>query len=517
MILKAWLMLLVVWLVAAQTVSGQYLSGISSSNYAGTNALYQNPAQAADSRFKVYVNLATVDAYLNNSFLSWNAPFSFLSFATNTIPNQYRNERGQVRWSKSYLQERLNGRLKQLTTGADLRGPSLLINLNEEWGLGLTTRVRSGVSFRKTSEEFARVLHYSPQVAQLLNQGSTSQQGYVNGNAYAELAATLGKVLVDNGEDFWKAGVTLKRVVGLYNAHIHVDEATHTLIRDPQRRGFTALDFPTIRGAVGYTSQEAFENASPSPGWLLGNQSAGGGWGLDLGIVYEYRPNARRYRYRDRTGNHSDGSVNKYKYRISAALLDFGAIRYKNPAYVNQYEVDVRNRRLTQGYFNNIKSSDEAGERLVNFTGVPESARGTNYRAGLPTALNLSIDYQATNRLYVSGLWTHSLAGVRSKAMQTPSMVGVVPRWESRWLEVSMPVLLQSNYSMLTVGLAARLGPVFVGTDHLGGLINLGNPRGVSVYAGAGIPLYRKAPGDPNPCWDPNGKKSFWNIFRRKN
>ncbi|WP_266364003.1 DUF5723 family protein [Tellurirhabdus rosea] len=515
--LKNFLLALTLSSLLTVSASGQYLAGHVNSNYAGTNSLYHNPAFAADSRYRVHVNLATADAFINNNFLRWNAPFSFISLISGNVPRPYRNEKGLVRWEKSYMQETQHHRPKHVASAMDLRGPSLLINLNPRWGLGLTTRVRTGVGMRRVSENLARQLYNSkPDEVATDELFYENQRGYAALNSAFEMGGTVGYVLADNEEDFWKVGLTLKRLVGLYNAHIHLDRATYELIGNPGDKAYEALAIHNANGELGYTSFDGLANFRFTPGWLLGRAAAGGGWGADLGVVYEHRPDVRRYRYRDgKHGMQKDASQNKYQYRISASLTDLGGIRYRNANYVTNYPVNVENKLLTKEFLGEVKDLDDVTNGFVSALGISDAEKQSRMNASLPTALQLSVDYKVRPHVYVNALWVQSLTGARSRGMRTPSMVGVVPRWETRWAEVSLPVLWQADYSNLSVGAAVRLGTIFVGSDNLAGILNVGKPRGASVYAGAGIPLFRPAPTNPNACYQPWRRKGLLDWFRR--
>ncbi|WP_154178470.1 DUF5723 family protein [Larkinella terrae] len=495
---------------------GQYLTGIVNSNYGGTQSIYRHPSEVVDSRYRVYINLAATDLYASNNYVRWVAPFPLVRYLTGQVPAQYRTERGRSLGRTGYLKEQLNDRDKRLTLGGEVRGPSALVTINDRFGVAFTTRARTGISYRRTSEETARLMLYGTQIAELQRVLNEGQHGMANINGYAELAATFGAVIFDNDDRFLKAGLTIKREIGFYNAHIRVDDGTHQIIRDPNAIGFQALNVRKFDGVYGYTNQTAFQRARLSPGWLFGKQSAGGGWGFDLGITYEYRPDFRRYTYREQGEVRRDPTKNKYLYRISASLVDIGGIRFRNPEMVNLYQVSVTNKIISNTTFIGVKTPDEINERVVNSLGLPLMNRATSYRSGLPTALNISADYQFKDQLYVGFLLTQSLVSPNAVAMITPSMLAVVPRWESRWAEVSMPIALQDNYTMPTIGLALRLGPVFAGTDHLGGIANIGNPRGANFYAGATIPLFRRGPKNPNDCYFPPQEGGYWKRFGRR-
>ncbi|RRB06531.1 DUF5723 family protein [Larkinella rosea] len=495
---------------------GQYLMGIANSNYGGTQSIYRHPSEVVDSRYRVYINLATIDAYASTNQVRWVAPFPIVSYLSGQVPAQYRSERGKSLGRTGYLKELLNGRDKRMSLGGEVRGPSALVTLNDRFGVAVSSRIRSGISFRNMSEETARLLLYGTQIVELQRILNEGQHGSANVNGFAELAATFGAVILDNDEMFWKAGVTIKREIGLYNTHIRVDEGTHQIIRDPTATGFQALRIQKFNGVYGYTSQAAFQRINLSPGWLFGKQSAGGGWGFDLGMTYEYRPNIRKYTYRENGEIRRDASKNKYLYRISASLVDIGGVRFKNPEMVNRYQVAATNKLITNTTFQGAKSPDDINGRVVSVLNLPLMDRTTSYRSGLPTALNVSADYQVKPNVYVGVLWTQNLMPATSVALMTPSMLAVVPRWETRWAEVSMPIALQDNYSMPTIGLAMRAGPFFAGTDHLGGLANIGNPRGANFYAGATIPLFRRGPINPNACFFPPQEGGYWKRFGRK-
>ncbi len=500
----------------ALPVAGQYLTGIVNSNYAGTQSVYRHPSEVVDSRYRLYLNLASFDLYAANNYVRWVAPFSFPRYLTGNIPNQYRAERGRSLRQTGYMEEQLNGRDKRISIGGEVRGPSALVNLNDRFAVAGMTRIRTGISMRQVSEEMARLMLNGTQILEQQRKVFENQSGYANLNAYGELAGTFGAVLLDNDDRFWKAGLTVKRLIGLYNTHMVVNDGAHEIVRDPNQIGFQALMIRKFNGVYGYTSQGAFESAGLSPAWLLGGRSAGGGWGFDLGMTYEYRPEIRKYTYREKGELRRDPTKNKYLYKISASLVDIGGIRYRNAGYVNLYDVDAANKLITNTTFRDAKSPDEIQNRIVDVLDLNPAQKRTSFRSGLPTALNVSVDYRVQEKVYLGGLWTQSLKPAQSVAMMVPSMVAVVPRWESRWVELAVPFTLQDNYTLFTVGLAARLGPVFIGTDHLGGLTTIGKPRGANLYAGAAIPLFRKGPVNPNKCFFPPQEGGYWKRFGRR-
>ncbi len=496
----------------------QHLPGVAMSNYAGTQALYHNPAFVADSRYKVHVNFVGVSLYEANNHIRYDAPYSFLSLLTNNVHDQYRNEKGAIVLPSSYLVEKLNGRDKHLNIGIDARLPSVMFSLRDgQFGIGLSTRIRTIANLTQTTQPIASALRSRGKNPDMVDKLYENQSGNLHLNAMGELALTAGGVLIDNDTDFFKVGVTVKRLVGLYNAHIIINDGSFSIKADPNYNNEKEYyELPAISTRYGFTADGAYQNFKPTPGWLIGREAAGSGWGFDLGLVYEYRPDVNKYAYREKGERKLDGSKNKYLYRLSVAFTDVGAVRFKNADYARQYQVTTANKSLkfdqfkaldgTAGFFNAVNTSLD----------TDTTARISNFRSVLPTALQASLDSRLKTNGYVNVLLVQNLIPSGAFGMKGESILAVTPRYEHKWYEVSVPVSLMNHYGSFGIGLAGRVGPLWFGTDHLAGLLNIGKPKIFSLYAGVSAGLYRRPPKSPNDCFLPDGS-SFWQrLFKRK-
>ena len=74
-------------------------------------------------------------------------------------------------------------------------------------------------------------------------------------------------------------------------------------------------------------------------------------------------------------------------------------------------------------------------------------------------------------------------------------MLALTPRYDHQWWGVALPVTYYA-FDQLRVGLAVRVGPVFFGTDQLGGFTGTPQLRGADFYAG--IKLF--------PFWNSEGR-----------
>ena len=501
--------LLILYVSMPLISQSQHLPGVAMGNYAGTNALYHNPAFVADSRYGVYVNLVGTQFYTANNHVKWDAPFSFLSLITNTVSDDHRNDRGALIFPRSYLDEKLNGKSnKYLNAGGDTRLPSFMFNLFKgKVGVGLSTRARYILNTSGLTEPLARLISKTTKLEELQGPVFTNQSGQLHLNGLGEIAFTLGGVVMDNETDFLKVGVTVKRLLGLYNVHAIIENSTFTVLPDPawaNRRELIGVDEINVRYAI--TRDEGYTNIKPTPAWIFGDAPPGSGWGFDLGTVYEYRPDINKFSYTSKGLRQSDATRNKYLYRIAVSLTDIGKVHFKNPNYVLQQETHTTGKQFRYDDFQKLKGS-EGFFTAINQSLAGGSSLAPNFRSVLPMAFQASVDYQLKPNVYVSSLWVQNLIPQSAFGMKAESVIAVTPRYEHKWYEISVPLVLMNRYRSPAIGLAGRIGPLWLGTDHLTGLLNIGRPKSFNLYFGISGGLFRKPPEQQNQCWPP--RKSF--------
>ena len=503
-------------IIISQFVQAQQWLGISGSNYAGTNSVYNNPANIADSRYKLYVNLVANDIFIANNYVGYNAPFSILKLLTNSAAQEYRNSKDVIVFKNAYYDINTDSESYSMNILDDLRGPSFLYTINSKRTVGLMSRIRTIVKFSNAPLHLANVVRLGTDTLLVKNQDFTINNLALNINSYAELGISYGQILKDEDEDFIKVGVTLRRVVGIYNAHINIQEANYDVTNDPAEPQKQILRIDKLKAEYGYTTEASFKNTKPSFPWIFGNQSAGSGWGLDLGIVYEFRPEVRKYRYREKGKEKLDPSKNKYEFKVGISLLDIGGINYNNPFYVRNWDVDIQSKEFKSEDISQVEGTDDAFKRINQVVGLNDDQSINNFTTGLPTVFQVNLDYHLKDNFYVNSLWVQGLRSGNSLSMKMPSSLSITPRWESKWLEVGIPVALLNDYSSFTFGLGARLGPLFFGSDNLGSFFNIGRPKGTDLYFGLSLPIFNRPPTLPNACFYEKSERKGWKFWKKK-
>lgn len=487
----------------------QHMPGVAMGNYSGINSLYHNPAFVADNRYSVHVNLVGTQFYTANNHVKYDAPYSFLQLLTNSVPDKYRNERGVALFPRSYLKEKLNGNGKYIGAGGDTRLPSIMFQLfGGQIGVGVSSRIRYILNATNLTEPLARLISKSTRLEDLQGPIFNNQSGQLHFNATGEIALTLGGIVMDNETDFLKVGLTVKRVLGLYNAHAIVQNSAFSVLPDPDPR-YANLKVPMhyinvnqIDTKYGMTRDEGFQNIKPSPAWLFGGAPPGSGWGFDLGAVFEYRPDVQKATYTESGVRKRDATKNKYLYRVAVSLTDIGRVHFKNPAYLMQQSVQTQDKKFLYEDFQKMESSEGVFNSINKSLDVSGSL-APNFKSVLPMAFQASVDYNVQPNVYVNGLWVQNLISQNAFGMKAESVIAITPRYEHRWYEISVPLTLMNKYRTPSIGLAGRVGPLWIGTDHLTGLLNIGNPRAFNLYFGLSAGLFRRPPAAQNQCWPP--------------
>jgi len=164
-------------------------------------------------------------------------------------------------------------------------------------------------------------------------------------------------------------------------------------------------------------------------------------------------------------------------------VLDIGSVQYHDGYRVN-YEMGA------------TISGDEFLEKDFqevledNYTGMERPFEGT---LGLPTSLQVFLDYGIGHRFYVS-----AQAGIAlSKDGEIPvsrviNTATITPRMEMRWLSVYSPISYRQYDSTASWGLGVRVGPVLIGSGSILTNAISKKSRTADFYAAIKLPIYGK-------------------------
>lgn len=497
-------------LLFASGLQAQHWLGYANSSYAGTNGLYINPANIANGKYNFYLNLAGVSVNFHNDYLKLNTPYSPWRVAFNNVPDRYLDSNGVPEWNNSYMAENLNGKNKNISFMAEVRGPSFLFSIGPKHTFAIATRTRMGMQLLDLNEDLARIMRWGTDPLEPAFSGPGSleygklygQNDFtLNVNAFAEHSLTYSGLVHEDGPNAFKAGLTVKRLTGLYSAYFQNKPGGGVIVHRDDSIGLvnTSIQYAYVNENY-YTASDA--NLSFSK--IFMKDKLGSGWGFDIGFAYEYRPDYENFRYKIDGKKKYDRSAVKHKFRIAAAITDLGNINYNNSKWVGE-RVLPANVTLHMGSMDTLKKMfedfgqengdingyDRMNENIAKLTGGFQSANNS-FKTKLPATLNLQFDYNIVRNIFVNATYIQSLRKKGGVGMRHFTQLSVTPRIESKWFEAAVPILANNDFRSVNFGLFFRVGPLFFGSDRVGSLIfNTRNMYGMDVYAGISLsPLF---------------------------
>ncbi len=482
------ILFLFITLASINVYSQQWL-GRTTSNYSGTYGVYNNASSIADSKYLLYFNFWGRGVNFYNDYLDYNSPIKLNKWANDNYVLANNDPNNKSIYQNDWLLENLNGKDKQFSFNQDIWGPAMMFPLSKKTNFSINTRQRSGLQMFGISENFARMAKNGIDTnsgifngPNALRRNVTYENGKfaVNAQSYQELSFTLGGIMHQSKKHQFNGGLTLKLIRGLGSAFIKGDNLNMSI------DGNQSAD---INGTVqyGYTDNQSVIDPFNDPYGLFSLNSKGFGAGIDVGFDYTYRSNRLKYRNNQCNNNNRKSD---YDLKIAMAFNDIGGIRFNRGSYVYKYQNPVNsNVNVATGILDGFRSTnqntfDSIGNAIFGSMGVNKNS---GFTTALPAAFNFQADFRFTKHFYTQVFLNQNLKPMNSSGLRATSMLSVIPRIESRGFEFSMPLTLSDNYKNFYVGAYARIGPVFFGSDNLGGLLNVAsnsNFRGGDIYGG---------------------------------
>jgi len=470
------LMLLLSGCILWQAAGAQSFIGYGYDNYSGINGVLLNPASIAGSKFKVNVNIISASALAgNNAYELDRSRFFKLKFSNMSEGDGY------YKINKPDY--------KYLYTNVDILGPSGMFNIDRRDAIGIITRMRTiGNVYNLGNSLFQLLGNPDPSFynVDIINRSLQSKV-----NTFAEAGLSFGRILLDKGTSRLKAGFTAKYIAGLSYGSVSSGQMTVNL--DPANNiaklqaDLTAQYSPNLDGlGDGASISHVF------------NKQNGKGWGLDLGLVYEWIPNG-----------------DSYKLRMGLSVTDLGSISYDNSKNGQTYtmtadghntsELQLQDGETYDQYFTRLQT---AGLVVVKATSVAKTT------VKLPTSLHLNADYNIYKRIYVNGdVLLNMMAATNQLTPNYNTTFTITPRLEKKWVSVYSPVSYNAQ-GLLNWGAGVRFGPLFVGSGSVLSSLFKNRIQTADVHVGLTIPIFQSSKSKKKDK-DKDDKKNTDTLYRK--
>lgn len=474
-------------------LSQNYL-GVHSSNYGGVMNTDIQPASFVDSRFVVDVNLGSF-----NSSLWTNA----LSFDTKDMPKW---------WYKSFLDTNYSSWMnpdstffdRYFTKNYDVDSKKLLgiynnvqvdvlnfmFHINPKIAIGAAVKFRTITNIDDVDPKLAVLGENELDLPSLWNQKFNEKLLDFNHMSWMEYGIIYSQVLKDDGEHFMKFGGKAKWLSGYTAAYFHTKNFNYNL--------FNADTSQYLSGDFSYGYSTGILD-----GESVMKSSSKFGLGLDLGFVYEWRPDWKEYKY------DMDGKTNiwrqdqeKYKIRAGISILDIGGMKFTKGGISRDFSVNTT-KLFNLQVFDTVSSllgADQVIDSLINDQTNGWTAAenpGSTFFMNLPTAVSLQFDYHIWKWFYVNATGMISIQNRQNpNRVRVPNQIAITPSFDHAWFGLHLP-LSYNKYTGFKAGIGTRLGPLTIGVNDFGFLFASGKKvNGAALYAGLRVPVLYTAPDD---------------------
>lgn len=458
-------LILSVLLLTTLFANAQMFQGLRASSYGGVTNVDYNPA-IADNHFICDVNVMGMGMNITNNYVGLSRD-KLLHWGS-------RNESFQ----DHYLHERINGHNKSMVMATQVQGP---LSFMCSWGdhekknnnaFAFTYHLNSVVSGDKFDEKFVRIAYNGA------GYKAETLLGYIGDNLnnvnpsvkvlnWADFGLTYSRVIYEQGDHFIKVGGTFKFLLGIAGGFAYVKDLKYNWKNFDTISVFkTEAHYAYSQGFVtskGYPSSDLGQNVKDLFSYKYSSPTVA----VDLGMVYEWRPDRDKYKYQMDCKDEWRLDKNRYKLAVGFSLIDLGAIRFKKGEYSGDFTADISNWRVKDAKFpDGLQSIDDSINKLFRVT---KDAKPF-FTMWLPTRFNLFVDYNIAYGFGVNLATTISPNMAPNRNMvHMASVLCLTPRYDHAWFGAYLPVSYDFKGNV-NLGLTLRAGPLIVGTQDLLGL-----------------------------------------------
>ena len=419
--------------------------GMRLDDFVPVQGMRLNPSTIADQRpwlsfqfFNASVFARNNFAYIENSKAQWSNVDTEASF-------KLKNQK-----FRGYLD-------------VEIEGPSLSFT-HRQHAFGIHSAVRSYTSIKNVPKELGRVI--SDNEFEEIEEGIYQVKKFnAQELTWGEIGFTYAYIFKQKGNNIWTSGITINKLIGIHAAGIKIDKGQLEVIDGQDHGEFSSLDGNYI--------------------WSEPAVRAGRGWSTSLGLTFK--------KMDKETENHVPHSpkgnciISDYIYKVGISLLDFGSIKFDRAS-----ESATLAQQLSTEDLENIVNNELGDAIILNKT--------TEFKSYTPSAIFIHADYRIANKIYVNGSLLKGLGFLTKYGPSRADLIGASVRYSSQWLGIGVPITIQ-DFRNLQIGLALRVGPVIIGTDHISPFLVRSDIYASDIYASLHIPILN------NPSCAEKGKQ----------
>lgn len=440
----------------------QQFTGYTYDNYSGVHGMLQNPASVAGSKYKVNVNLFSISTLAgNNAYELTNDKFKKFDFS-------------DLEENKDFFKSTGAGK-KNLWLNTDIMGPSFMIATGRKSGIGFHTRMRTLANVSNLSDKTFRLFGNDSAFYNTAIQENNLQ---LKAHAFAEAGLTYGRIIYSSPHHLLKLGITGKYVLGLAAASAYSNKLLVNIAKNDyinQLEGDFNVRYSSNLDAV----DDDFSD-------ILDKSSGNHGWGLDAGLVYEWRPESSGWLTTDPTA---------YKLRLSTSINDIGSVKYNNSEHGDSYSVNASGYTTDDLDKQSGETFDEYFTRLESQGIITSNAHADKLKVKLPSTFRFDADYHIYKRLFINAGTVVNLINKDKNQLTAhyATSFTITPRLEKKWFSIYSPFYYNAINKKMAWGAGFRAGPVFAGSASvLSNMFSSKNVTAADFHLGLTLSIYQR-------------------------
>ncbi len=411
-------------------VGAQSFSGVTLSKNVITDA-FTNPAYVVNED-DMQVNLFGASGYAGSN--AYELQKQGISSLLNGVSNPY------------FIKSTNHGN-KAIWGNADILGPAASFKIKKKYYLGVFTRLRYIMNIDNLNDDAFRLMGGQPaDTSKLYNLNKFS---FAN-QLFAQVGVAYGGIIAQNEENLFTGGITANYMVGYAAAGVTVPQASFKV--DKQNILYDMQG--NVNVAFTPYANKWLSKGSPLSNFA--NTQTGRGFGIDMGVVYEYRQLVGMETKSD------------YLVRFAGSITDIGGISYVASTTTGSYT----GREGAYGIYSvnkdATKTYGQAINQLQTDSAITQTGKASRFKVTLPTAMHLSMDLKLGTHFYLNANALINLRSASTDKYVTHYITsgGLGLRYETKYFALAIPFAVNAERAG-NMGLIAYVGPFYIGSTSL--------------------------------------------------
>jgi len=443
-------------------ISAQEQTGLRLGNYSGVHGLLLNPASGLAGQLNWSVNLVAGGLFIENNFgyIDKASVSALLKSDYDIAPAESVDPENFNPEASFYADFYRSKRKKSVHLNTFVTGPSVFARVGQHsFGFFVNTRATT------SANRIPANLNYYEVYEQPFGEEIALNKIKVGALAWTELGLHYGHQ-VETGNGKLALAGNLKLIKPLEGAYYeNKDDFLVTLVNDDSIQ-FSGMDM-----------EYAFSNGITYDGTTAKYNGSKGGFGasMDLGAIYEVEMNSG------------------YPLQLGISVVDIGKV--KLPGQQHQITA-LETVGLSLSEYESVTSEDELTALVSNdfLNNIDASQVDNSFSMWLPGGIALSADAGISKHFFVNASLVRRI-GTFQPGVERSNIVSLTPRYEMKWVEVALPVTLYNDKDF-RFGASLRLGPLTIGSDHLGSWFGPARLSGTDIYMALRVyPFWNKSDG----------------------